>query len=206
MPFWFIAGPLFLFLSGGECWRYQPGNGQTHRFAKDFHACLGFPIGRHHSAQTWEPKLHLIIRKEKKRWIIDVHFCYSKQKKKRKMWLVVTFSLSDSRRCLIWAERRMYTSSSFYSSSHPSMEEQVELARQISHSLSSDTNSTSKGQSMYVKRRNRSSKWIHEGIQEFSPFFFLFLKIRTYVTTAPPSVSQLHLLGRTRKTRAADHV
>lgn len=100
----------------------------------------------------------------------------------------------------------MYTSSSFYSSSHPSMEEQVELARQISHSLSSDTNSTSKGQSMYVKRRNRSSKWIHEGIQEFSPFFFLFLKIRTYVTTAPPSVSQLHLLGRTRKTRAADHV
>ena len=43
------------------------------------------------------------------------------------------------------------------------MEEQVELARQISHSLSADTNSTSKGQSMYVKRRNRSSKWIHEG-------------------------------------------
>uniref|UniRef100_A0A0P4YVP3 Uncharacterized protein n=1 Tax=Daphnia magna TaxID=35525 RepID=A0A0P4YVP3_9CRUS len=59
-------------------------------------------------------------------------------------------------------QRRMYTSSSFYSSSHPSMEEQVELARQISHSLSADTNSTSKGQSMYVKRRNRSSKWIHE--------------------------------------------
>ncbi|XP_057365531.1 uncharacterized protein LOC130686425 [Daphnia carinata] len=59
-------------------------------------------------------------------------------------------------------QRRMYTSSSFYSAFHPSMEEQVELARQISHSLSADTNSTSKGQSMYVKRRNRSSKWIHE--------------------------------------------
>jgi len=39
----------------------------------------------------------------------------------------------------------------------------VELARQISHSLSADTNSLSKGQSMYVKRRNRSSKWIHQG-------------------------------------------
>lgn len=57
----------------------------------------------------------------------------------------------------------MYTSSSFYSAFHPSMEEQVELARQISQSLSADTNSTSKGQSMYVKRRNRSTKWIHEG-------------------------------------------
>lgn len=57
----------------------------------------------------------------------------------------------------------MYTSSSFYSPFHPSMEEQVELARQISHSLSADTNSTSRGQSMYVKRRNRSSKWIHAG-------------------------------------------
>ena len=43
------------------------------------------------------------------------------------------------------------------------MEEQVELARAISHSLSADTNSTSRGQSMYVKRRNRSSKWIHQG-------------------------------------------
>jgi hypothetical protein len=46
------------------------------------------------------------------------------------------------------------------------MEEQVELARQISHSLSADTNTNSKGQSMYVKRRNRSSKWIHEGEQK----------------------------------------
>lgn len=66
------------------------------------------------------------------------------------------------------------------------MEEQVELARQISHSLSSDTNSTSKGQSMYVKRRNRSSKWIHEGIQEFSPFYLSFFKnphVRNYSTT-----------------------
>lgn len=76
----------------------------------------------------------------------------------------------------------MYTSSSFYSSTfHPSMEEQVELARQISHSLSADTNSTSKGQSMYVKRRNRSSKWIHEGIFPYThPSLFarlLFLLI-----------------------------
>ena len=88
-------------------------------------------------------------------------------------------------RCLIWAERRMYTSSSFYSPSHPSMEEQVELARQISHSLSADTNSTSKGQSMYVKRRNRSSKWIHEGI---------FPAYNPHVTPSTPSLCRLHPL------------
>lgn len=65
-------------------------------------------------------------------------------------------------------QRRVYTSSSFYSPTfHPSFEEQVGLARQISHSLSATTNSTSKGQSMYVKRRNRSSNWIHEaGMEE----------------------------------------
>lgn len=60
------------------------------------------------------------------------------------------------------------------------MEEQVELARQISHSLSADTNSTSKGQSMYVKRRNRSSKWIHEGISI----------LHWPVSTSVPSVCQ----------------
>ena len=43
------------------------------------------------------------------------------------------------------------------------MQEQVELARQISHSLSAADNRLSKGQTMYVKRRNRSMKWIHEG-------------------------------------------
>ena len=57
----------------------------------------------------------------------------------------------------------MFASSSFYSPFHPSMQEQVELARQISHSLSAADNRLSKGQTMYVKRRNRSMKWIHEG-------------------------------------------
>lgn len=61
------------------------------------------------------------------------------------------------------AEGKMFASSSFYAASHPSMQEQVELARQISHSLSDDSNRLSKGQTMYVKRRNKAMKWIHEG-------------------------------------------
>lgn len=77
-------------------------------------------------------------------------------------------------------ERRMYTSSSFYSPFHPSMEEQVELARAISHSLSADTNSTSRGQSMYVKRRNRSSKWIHQGALFYAGRYYYTIIILPY--------------------------
>lgn len=42
------------------------------------------------------------------------------------------------------------------------MEDQVELARRISHSLSDISNQRSKGQSMYINRKKRSVKWVHE--------------------------------------------
>lgn len=57
----------------------------------------------------------------------------------------------------------MYASSSFYGPHHPTMEEQVDLARRISNSLSDISNKQSKGQSMYVNRKKRSVKWVHEG-------------------------------------------
>ncbi|XP_070074225.1 interaptin isoform X3 [Drosophila takahashii] len=60
--------------------------------------------------------------------------------------------------------RKLYASSAFYSPTlHPTVEDQVELARRISHSLSDISNQTSKGQSMYVNRKKRSDKWVHEG-------------------------------------------
>ncbi|XP_017056770.1 uncharacterized protein LOC108098401 isoform X2 [Drosophila ficusphila] len=60
--------------------------------------------------------------------------------------------------------RKLYSSSAFYSPTlHPTVEDQVELARRISHSLSDISNQTSKGQSMYVNRKKRSDKWVHEG-------------------------------------------
>ncbi|KAH8403591.1 hypothetical protein KR222_002695, partial [Zaprionus bogoriensis] len=63
--------------------------------------------------------------------------------------------------------RKLYASSAFYSPTlHPTMEDQVELARRISHSLSDISNQTSKGQSMYVNRKKRSVKWVHEGWEE----------------------------------------
>lgn len=39
----------------------------------------------------------------------------------------------------------------------------MELARRISHSLSDTINHTSKGQSMYVNRKKKATKWVHEG-------------------------------------------
>lgn len=59
---------------------------------------------------------------------------------------------------------KLFASSSFYSPGlHPTVEDQVELARRISHSLSDTTNHTSKGQSMYVNRKKKATKWVHEG-------------------------------------------
>ncbi|XP_043465132.1 GATA zinc finger domain-containing protein 14 isoform X2 [Leptopilina heterotoma] len=59
--------------------------------------------------------------------------------------------------------KKMFASSYFYAPSHPTVEDQVELARRISNSLSDVKNMKSKGQSMYVNRKKRSVKWIHEG-------------------------------------------
>ncbi|XP_039276957.1 uncharacterized protein LOC111056111 isoform X4 [Nilaparvata lugens] len=69
--------------------------------------------------------------------------------------------------------RRKYASSSFYSTHHPTVEEQFELARRISSSLSDISNQQSKGQSMYVNRKKRSVKWVHEGEGQAPPPNFL---------------------------------
>ncbi|XP_045464451.1 uncharacterized protein LOC123673808 [Harmonia axyridis] len=61
-------------------------------------------------------------------------------------------------------KKKMFANSAFYAKGlHPTMEEQVELAKRISSSLSDISNQTSKGQSMYVNRKKRSVKWVHEG-------------------------------------------
>ncbi|XP_044257429.1 uncharacterized protein LOC123006736 isoform X3 [Tribolium madens] len=60
--------------------------------------------------------------------------------------------------------RKMFASSAFYAKGiHPTVEEQVQLAKRISSSLSDISNQSSKGQSMYVNRKKRSVKWVHEG-------------------------------------------
>ncbi|XP_032680601.1 uncharacterized protein LOC116848523 [Odontomachus brunneus] len=70
---------------------------------------------------------------------------------------------SDSQEMLQSRSRKMFASSYFYAPTHPTVEDQVELARRISHSLSDVKNMKSKGQTMYVNRKKRSVKWIHDG-------------------------------------------
>ncbi|XP_043485506.1 probable serine/threonine-protein kinase tsuA, partial [Polistes fuscatus] len=70
---------------------------------------------------------------------------------------------SDSQTTLHAKNKKMFASSYFYAPTHPTVEDQVELARRISLSLSDVKNMKSKGQSMYVNRKKRSVKWIHDG-------------------------------------------
>nr|KAF7389704.1 hypothetical protein H0235_018188 [Vespula pensylvanica] len=70
---------------------------------------------------------------------------------------------SDSHEPLQAKNKKMFASSYFYAPTHPTVEDQVELARRISLSLSDVKNMKSKGQSMYVNRKKRSVKWIHDG-------------------------------------------
>ncbi|XP_045779643.1 uncharacterized protein LOC123877178 isoform X1 [Maniola jurtina] len=59
---------------------------------------------------------------------------------------------------------KTFASSAFYVPGvHPTVREQMDLARAISKSLSDSSNHMSKGQSMYVNRKKRSVKWVHEG-------------------------------------------
>ncbi|XP_076058221.1 uncharacterized protein LOC143035266 isoform X2 [Oratosquilla oratoria] len=57
---------------------------------------------------------------------------------------------------------KVFASSAFYRPDHPTIEDQVELAQKISFSLVDENNKMSKGQSMYMRRKKRSVKWIHD--------------------------------------------
>ncbi|XP_015840184.2 uncharacterized protein LOC656988 isoform X4 [Tribolium castaneum] len=74
------------------------------------------------------------------------------------------FTPADGEQIQPSKNRKMFASSAFYAKGiHPTVEEQVQLAKRISSSLSDISNQSSKGQSMYVNRKKRSVKWVHEG-------------------------------------------
>ncbi|KAK8388784.1 hypothetical protein O3P69_020643 [Scylla paramamosain] len=62
--------------------------------------------------------------------------------------------------------KKAFASSSFYRPDHPTIDDQVELAQRISFSLVDENNKMSRGQSMYMKRKKRSMRWIHAGSAE----------------------------------------
>jgi len=56
--------------------------------------------------------------------------------------------------------KKVFSSSDFYRQDHPTIEDQRDLAQRISNSLIVADNKMSRGQSMYVKRQERSEKWV----------------------------------------------
>ncbi|CAH0764697.1 unnamed protein product [Diatraea saccharalis] len=74
---------------------------------------------------------------------------------------------ADAEEHIIKKDRKFektFASSAFYVPGvHPTVKEQMDLARAISRSLSDSSNHMSRGQSMYVNRKKRSVKWVHEG-------------------------------------------
>ncbi|XP_060519348.1 uncharacterized protein LOC132697757 isoform X2 [Cylas formicarius] len=74
------------------------------------------------------------------------------------------FTPADGEQIQPRANRKMFASSAFYDKGfHPTVEDQVQLAKRISSSLSDISNQSSKGLQMYVNRKKRSVKWVHEG-------------------------------------------
>ena len=83
----------------------------------------------------------------------------------------------------------MYASSSFYeepNAVYPTIQEQVELCRQIAASLSDDCNVKSKGANMFFKRVKRAEKWV---VAECKYTSFLPITITIIITIISVNVS-----------------
>ncbi|CAG0912390.1 unnamed protein product [Notodromas monacha] len=96
---------------------------------------------------------------------LDSHFEGPSSNSERRFSLEKIMQPANDAVLIAPRRRKMFGSSSFYNEPrniYPTVEEQFELARRISESLSADDNKTSKGQTMYVKRKKRSVKWITE--------------------------------------------
>lgn len=94
-------------------------------------------------------------------------------KSARAPWLypIAPHSLKQSKNYTNIYTGKLYASSAFFTPGlHPTVEDQFEMARMISSSLCDSSNQKSKGQSMYVNRKKRSVKWVHEGTHRAPPY------------------------------------
>lgn len=67
--------------------------------------------------------------------------------------------------------RNMYSDSAFYDTpgkSYPTIREQMQLCKKIAQSLTSAANKRARGAKMFMRRKRKSGKWVHEGQSEWS--------------------------------------
>lgn len=65
----------------------------------------------------------------------------------------------------------LYSDSAFYNDpgkNYPTINEQIKLCKKIAQSLTSQINRRARGAKMFMKRKRKSSKWVHEGHSEWS--------------------------------------
>ncbi|KAL1516849.1 hypothetical protein ABEB36_000695 [Hypothenemus hampei] len=106
-----------------------------------------------------EPEVKIRNKKEK-----HVHFEDENLPPSKPINLEKIFTPADGEQIQPKQTRKMFASSAFYEKGfHPTVEDQVELAKRISSSLTDISNQSSKGLQMYVNRKKRSVKWVHEG-------------------------------------------
>uniref|UniRef100_A0A2C9LRS9 PDZ domain-containing protein n=1 Tax=Biomphalaria glabrata TaxID=6526 RepID=A0A2C9LRS9_BIOGL len=68
-------------------------------------------------------------------------------------------------------KKKLYADSAFYDApgkNYPTITEQMKLCKKIAQSLTSAANRRARGAKMFMKRKRKSTKWIHEGQSEFS--------------------------------------
>ena len=61
------------------------------------------------------------------------------------------------------AAEKLFTDSAFYDDpehKYPTVEEQIALARQVARSVLAPVNANSRGHKMFVRRRERSARWV----------------------------------------------
>ncbi|KAH9502330.1 hypothetical protein Btru_073477 [Bulinus truncatus] len=68
-------------------------------------------------------------------------------------------------------KKKLYADSAFYDApgkNYPTITEQMKLCKKIAQSLTSAANRRARGAKMFMKRKRKSTKWVHEGHSEFS--------------------------------------
>ncbi|CAL1546147.1 unnamed protein product [Lymnaea stagnalis] len=72
---------------------------------------------------------------------------------------------------VIRRRRKLYGDSAFYDTpgkSYPTITDQMKLCKIIAQSLTSAANRRARGAKMFMKRKRKSTKWVHEGHSEWS--------------------------------------
>ncbi|XP_012935625.1 uncharacterized protein LOC101862103 [Aplysia californica] len=67
--------------------------------------------------------------------------------------------------------KKQYADSAFYNTpgkSYPTIDEQMKLCKTIAQSLTSNANKRARGAKMFMRRKRKSNKWVHEGHSEWS--------------------------------------